>query len=212
MTAQILLVLMDPEPTEISPRANSSLFFPLRKKFQILCLQNHDLQSWSFPVLHFCMKVLGLRVVFFEAVWFAQFHSRLLQQNIHSLWDKSVQLLNTVIRLVLYTRLSLAQWLRNMALECSKILHFHLLEDPHNGCQAVGLEKKSWAFCRRLEYQDNLFSQLTSLSFGWFGCPYSFGLSDWRVWIQSYNAMLVTCSKNQGRTRSLTMTTKVEQP
>ncbi|XP_044134874.1 F-box/WD repeat-containing protein 9 isoform X1 [Bufo gargarizans] len=58
-----------------------------------------------------CMQVLGLMVASFEAVLFAQFHTRPLQQAILPFWDMTSRGLDSQIRLPPRVRMELQWWL-----------------------------------------------------------------------------------------------------
>ncbi|CAJ0944457.1 unnamed protein product [Ranitomeya imitator] len=87
----------------------SRVFLPKDKR-STLCRDIRLLQGPRPPSLRSAMKVLGRMVATLEAIPFAQFHSRPLQQAILSQWDRSVFSLDRPIRLSFRVRRSLNWW------------------------------------------------------------------------------------------------------
>ncbi|CAJ0961614.1 unnamed protein product [Ranitomeya imitator] len=88
----------------------SRVFLPTDKR-STLCRDIRLLQGPRPPSLRSAMKVLGRMVATLEAIPFAQFHSRPLQQAILSQWDRSVFSLDRPIKLSFRVRRSLNWWL-----------------------------------------------------------------------------------------------------
>ncbi|CAJ0939180.1 unnamed protein product [Ranitomeya imitator] len=88
----------------------SRVFLPKDKRSS-LCRDIRLLQGPRPPSLRSAMKVLGKMVATLEAIPFAQFHSRPLQQAILSQWDRSVFSLDRPIRLSSRVKWSLYWWL-----------------------------------------------------------------------------------------------------
>ncbi|CAJ0935493.1 unnamed protein product [Ranitomeya imitator] len=88
----------------------SRVFLPTDKR-STLCRDIRLLQGPRPPSLRSAMKVLGRMVATLEAIPFAQFHSRPLQQAILSQWDRSVFSLDRPIKLSFRVRRSLNSWL-----------------------------------------------------------------------------------------------------
>ncbi|CAJ0936025.1 unnamed protein product [Ranitomeya imitator] len=88
----------------------SRVFLPKDKR-STLCRDILLLQGPRPPSLRSAMKVLGRMVATLEAIPFAQFHSRPLQQAILSQWDRSVFSLDRPIRLSFRVKRSLNWWL-----------------------------------------------------------------------------------------------------
>lgn len=114
-------------------------------------------------------------VTSFEAVPFAQFHSRPLQHSILLLWDKLVQSLDKLIHLTPVSGLVVQE--SNSGVQ--EILHSDVLEDPQKACQAG---EESWTPCRCREHA----CQRNSVSWSIFwspercGEPYNAAHSNWR--------------------------------
>lgn len=66
----------------------SRVFLP-QMKLQMFHSHVQSLQSSSQPALLFCMRVLGFTVASFEIVLIGHFHSKPLQLNIPSAWNKN---------------------------------------------------------------------------------------------------------------------------
>lgn len=71
----------------------------------------HIVLSSTRPSIRLCMRLLGKLVATFEAVPYAQIHSRRLQRAILTAWDKRLQALDLPISLPYAVRQSLCWWL-----------------------------------------------------------------------------------------------------
>lgn len=86
------------------------VFLPQRK-FEALRELVQLVKAKRQPPIRLCMRLLGKMVASFEAVPFAQFHSRELQHAILSAWNKKVQALDLPMSLSRSVRQSLCWWL-----------------------------------------------------------------------------------------------------
>ncbi|XP_077338321.1 uncharacterized protein LOC143982996 [Lithobates pipiens] len=78
------------------------------------------LMNCKWSSLRFCMRVLGLMMAFFETVSYAQFHTRVLQKEILTKWDKSQLSLDRQIQVSQSVRNSLIWWLRSPVIQSGK--------------------------------------------------------------------------------------------
>lgn len=129
-------VWLGPESSEVSAGTDSSIgtsfILNTRGGRRYLKFSTPRLKIFSPGIvwLCFCMKILRLMIASFEAVPFAEFHSRCLR---YPVMVKHVSSVLGWINQSMKTRyLSLVWWLRNPALNLASPSFFNLLGDLHN--------------------------------------------------------------------------------
>lgn len=71
----------------------------------------------EIPSIWACMKMLGKMVAIFNALLYAQFHSKALQLNILPLWDKRKESLDLPMLLTTKSRSALKWWISTQMLD-----------------------------------------------------------------------------------------------
>ena len=99
--------------------SEASFFLP-KEELQTLqsAVQRFATQEWSS--LRLCKRILGPMVASFEAFLYAQFHTRVLQKEILSRWDKLPSSLDYQIWVSRLVRSSLVWWLTSPVLRTRK--------------------------------------------------------------------------------------------